>query len=57
MKRPELAQTLRRISEGGADEFYKGELSKDILADLEDLGRCCPTSKKVAHGIVSTMIW
>ena len=33
---PELAETLRRIAEAGSDEFYKGELSKDILADLTE---------------------
>ena len=38
MKRPKLARTLRRIADGGADEFYTGALADDIVADLTDLG-------------------
>ncbi|MDX2412212.1 MAG: gamma-glutamyltransferase [Woeseiaceae bacterium] len=34
-KQPELAATLRRISENGVDEFYKGETAKLITAEME----------------------
>ncbi len=34
-KQPELAATLRRIAENGADEFYKGETAKLIAAEME----------------------
>ena len=33
-KQPELAATLRRIAENGADEFYKGETAKLIAAEM-----------------------
>ena len=38
IKLPKLAKTYHRIAEGGMEEFYKGSLSKDILADIEDAG-------------------
>ena len=34
-KQPELAATLRRIAENGADEFYKGETATLITAEME----------------------
>lgn len=33
-KQPELAATLRRIAENGADEFYKGETAELIAAEM-----------------------
>ncbi|XP_033118890.1 glutathione hydrolase 1 proenzyme-like isoform X2 [Anneissia japonica] len=36
MFRLKLARTYERIAEGGEKEFYEGELSKDILKDIQD---------------------
>ena len=33
-KQPELAKTLRRISEFGADDFYRGETAKMIVEEM-----------------------
>jgi gamma-glutamyltranspeptidase/glutathione hydrolase len=35
---PELAQTLTRISKGGADEFYAGETARTLAAQMEKNG-------------------
>src|SRR5580704_9549188 len=35
---PELAQTLTRISRGGADEFYEGETARTLAAQMEKNG-------------------
>ena len=31
---PDLAQTLRRVAKGGADEFYRGTIAEEIAADM-----------------------
>jgi len=36
VRRPNLAQTLRKIARDGADAFYKGALAADIVADLNE---------------------
>lgn len=33
-RQPELAQTLRRLAESGADDFYEGSLAREIAADM-----------------------
>lgn len=33
-KQPKMAKTLERIAKGGADEFYKGDMAREIAADL-----------------------
>ena len=38
VRQPDLARTLRRIADGGADEFYRGETARAILDDVRRLG-------------------
>jgi gamma-glutamyltranspeptidase/glutathione hydrolase len=38
IKYPALANTLRRISKNGRDEFYKGEMAKTMVAYLKEKG-------------------
>lgn len=38
IKYPALANTLKRISKNGRDEFYKGETAKKLVAYLQDKG-------------------
>lgn len=33
-KQPALARTLRRLAEHGADDFYRGEIAREIAADM-----------------------
>ena len=35
---PKLAETLRRVAEGGADAFYTGEVATAMIATLTELG-------------------
>ncbi len=35
---PGLAQTLRRLATAGADDFYRGEIARSIVADTAALG-------------------
>lgn len=37
-RNPDMADTIDRIAEGGADEFYRGALGRRIAADLEANG-------------------
>lgn len=38
VKNVQLASTLEKIANEGAETFYTGSLSQDILADLAELG-------------------
>ncbi|MEC8999440.1 MAG: gamma-glutamyltransferase [Actinomycetota bacterium] len=38
LRNPDLARTLRRIAEGGADEFYRGSIADEIVADMTSNG-------------------
>lgn len=38
LKMPQLAESLRAIAKGGADEFYRGELARRILNGSDELG-------------------
>lgn len=38
LKIPGLAETLRRIAGQGADDFYRGALARDLVADLQEQG-------------------
>ncbi|WP_460351253.1 gamma-glutamyltransferase, partial [Pseudoneobacillus sp. C159] len=33
-RQPLLAESLRKLARGGADEFYKGELARQIVAGV-----------------------
>ena len=37
-KWPKLAKTLQRISKFGAQEFYSGQVAKDLVDDLKSVG-------------------
>lgn len=34
-RNPDYAKTLRRLAEAGAEDFYRGELARTMIADLE----------------------
>lgn len=38
LKQTQLAETYRKLIDGGADAFYKGEVAKLIVKDLQDQG-------------------
>ncbi len=38
LKQPQLAKTLKRLAEFGADDFYKGEIAKEIAKDMQENG-------------------
>ncbi|CAH1233731.1 GGT1 [Branchiostoma lanceolatum] len=38
MKRPQLAETLRAVADGGADAFYTGKIAKNLVKDIQDAG-------------------
>lgn len=37
-RQPRIAKTLDRLAKAGLDDFYRGELARDIAADLERAG-------------------
>ena len=37
-RHPVLAATLRRIAEGGAEEFYSGDTARNLVRDVEEAG-------------------
>lgn len=39
IKIPKLAETYRRIAEGGRDIYYNGTLLDDIVDDLQEIGK------------------
>jgi gamma-glutamyltranspeptidase/glutathione hydrolase len=38
LRNPQLARTLRRLAEAGADDYYHGQIARDIAADVRDHG-------------------
>ncbi|MDD9902584.1 MAG: gamma-glutamyltransferase [Rhodospirillaceae bacterium] len=38
LKNPDMARSLRRIAEGGADVFYSGDMAEEIAADMQANG-------------------
>jgi len=58
LKQPELAATLKRIAQGGAAEFYRGETARVLAAEmaknggiisLDDLANYKPKVREVLH--------
>lgn len=49
MKQPALAATLIRLAEEGLDSFYRGNLAKDIAADLKSIGSPLTLGDLQAH--------
>lgn len=38
LRNPALAGTLRRLAQAGADDFYCGQIARDIVADMREYG-------------------
>ncbi|XP_035689952.1 glutathione hydrolase 1 proenzyme-like [Branchiostoma floridae] len=38
VKRPQLAKTLLAVANGGADAFYRGEIAKNLVKDIQNHG-------------------
>ncbi len=49
MRLPALAETLRRLGEAGPEDFYSGDLSRDIAADLAVFGSPVDAADLEAH--------
>ena len=47
----DLARSLRRVASGGADEFYRGELSRELVKDLQDCGAPFAEDDLAKHSI------
>jgi gamma-glutamyltranspeptidase/glutathione hydrolase len=52
----DLAQTLRRIAAGGAEEFYTGSIAERIAADMEANGGFLTRSSLAAYEAVSARV-
>lgn len=42
LKNPDYAVTLRKIAQGGADAFYKGEIAQEIVKTVQEVARHNP---------------
>lgn len=63
LRNPELADTLRRVAQGGADAFYRGDIAADVVATvrqhptrpghlaLADLEKYVPKIRPAACGV------
>ena len=49
LKQPALARTLRRLVRNGLEDFYRGDLARDIAADLEAAGSPVSAGDLAAH--------
>ena len=49
LKQPDLARSLRRIAEGGAQEYYKGTLAKELAAAVQAAGGLISEEDLAAH--------
>lgn len=48
-RNPRLANTLRRIAKGGRDEFYRGDMAREIAAYMKDQGGFLTYDDLAAH--------
>jgi gamma-glutamyltranspeptidase/glutathione hydrolase len=48
-RNPGLAQTLRKVAEGGKSAFYTGEIASEIIATLEKAGGCMTGEDLAGH--------
>lgn len=57
-RQPLLAESLRKVARGGADEFYKGELARQIVAGVQAQGGVITMADMAAYRAdVSEPIW
>ncbi|MBN9481085.1 MAG: gamma-glutamyltransferase [Bordetella sp.] len=57
-RQPLLAESLRKVARGGADEFYKGELARQIVAGVQAHGGVITLEDMAAYRAdVSEPIW
>ena len=49
LRQPALAATLRRLSEAGLEDFYRGDVAKAMAADLEAVGSPVSLTDLVDH--------
>lgn len=57
-RQPLLAESLRKVARGGADEFYKGELARQIVAGIQAQGGVITLADMAAYRAdVSEPIW
>ncbi|WP_338578308.1 gamma-glutamyltransferase [Brevundimonas olei] len=57
-RQPLLAESLRKVARGGADEFYKGELARQIVAGIQAQGGVITLEDMAAYRAdVSEPIW
>jgi gamma-glutamyltranspeptidase/glutathione hydrolase len=55
IKQPELGQTLRAITRGGRDAFYKGAVAEDMVETLRGIGGLHTLDDFAAHTTESTV--
>ncbi len=48
-RNPRLAKTLQRIAEGGRDEFYRGDIAREIAAYMKEQGGFLTYDDMAAH--------
>jgi DNA ligase (NAD+) len=51
---PDLAESLRRIAEGGRDAFYRGEIARAIVAFFQEPDNVALIRKLKAAGVETT---
>ena len=51
LRNPALARTLRRLAEAGADDFYHGQIAREIVADMEEGGGLLTAADLAAYRV------